>query len=41
MLRICPTFMDTLISYEHEVLENGSRCMDMNSQVTSNMSASK
>jgi hypothetical protein len=41
MLRICPTFMDTLISYEHEVLENGSRCMDMKSQVTSNMSASK
>ena len=33
--------MDTLKSYEHEGLENGSRCMDINSQVTSNMSASQ
>jgi len=38
VLRICPTFMDTLQSYEYEVLESGSRCMDITSQVLSNMS---
>jgi hypothetical protein len=38
VLRICPTFTDTLKSYEYEVLENGSRCMDITSQVLSNMS---